>query len=81
MRPQQERECAVKTIVLFSTMIAASILFSVPGRAGGGAPAQLMPSQPYPSYCEPCFWPQPQAVIVRHPAGRHARAIHEKGSK
>jgi len=41
--------------------VAAGILYAAQAQAGGGGPTQLMPSQPWPTYCESCFgqWQTP----------------------
>jgi hypothetical protein len=65
----------VKTTVLYSTL-AANVVFATAAVAGGNAPAQIMPSYPYPSYCQPC-WPQwavsaqPQVIGPRPHVARH----------
>jgi hypothetical protein len=69
-----EMESAVKTTLLFST-ITAAVLFAAPAGAGGGGPAQLMPSYPHPSYCEQCFGhPEvspPRRIVARRHLERH----------
>jgi hypothetical protein len=65
----EEMESAVKTTLLLATL-AAGVLFVTAAGAGGNAPSQLMPSYPYPSYCEQCFgyWvtaPQRPVIIAR----------------
>ena len=41
--------------------VVAGIFSAVQAQAGGGGPTQLMPSQPWPTYCAFCFlqWQTP----------------------
>jgi hypothetical protein len=67
----------MKQCLLASTLLAISFTAS-PTWAGGGYPAQVMPSYPHPSYCEECFprW-EPDArqyAVKRYWARRPVRA-------
>jgi hypothetical protein len=62
-------------IFVLGSMLAISVLLTVPAEARGGYPAIVEPFYPYPSYCEQCLggWlapPQPR-VVVRHHGERH----------
>jgi hypothetical protein len=62
---------------LSSLTLAAGIALASPASAGGGAPAQLMPPYPYPSYCAPCLGradviPERPVVARRHVARHQA---------
>jgi hypothetical protein len=67
----------MKPCLLAATFVAVVFIAS-PSLAGGGYPAQVMPSYPHPSYCEPCFpqWePDPrQYAVKRYWARRPVRA-------
>ena len=68
----------MKPCLLVSTFVAIIFVASPSSWAGGGYPAHVMPSYPYPSYCEECFprWePEPrQYVVKRYWARRPVRA-------
>jgi hypothetical protein len=68
----------MKSALLCATF-AASVLVTMPARAGGGFPGQFMPPYPHPSYCAQC-WPDPQTTIAPRPLSDHrarARAVRE----
>jgi hypothetical protein len=50
----------MRPIMLLAT-VAAAIFYAAQTQAGGGGPTQLMPSQPWPTYCAFCFgqWQTP----------------------
>jgi hypothetical protein len=65
--------------IILSATVAAGILYAAQAQAGGGGPTQLMPSQPWPTYCAFCFgqWqtpapppssPPPPATVTDPPA-------------
>jgi hypothetical protein len=47
--------------IMLSATVAVGILYAAQAQAGGGGPTQLMPSQPWPTYCAFCFgqWQMP----------------------
>jgi hypothetical protein len=58
-------------IFVLGSMLAISVLLTVPAEARGGYPAIVEPFYPYPSYCEQCSvgWlvpSQPQVFVRRH---------------
>jgi hypothetical protein len=70
-------------ILVLGSMLAISVLLTVPAAARGGYPAIVEPFYPYPSYCEQCFggWlapSQPRVVVQRrverHRTGKNATA-------
>jgi hypothetical protein len=70
---------ALATGVLSATVLAAA-------SAAGGYPAQVMPSYPYPSYCERCFgaWqvvPQSRVVVTRPTRHRSHTSSDDKAPK